>query len=101
MEGRDIGGGIFMKKMGCGANMNALHWDMEDGSVIPLHSHPYEQFGYVIRGGFTITIDGETTEIHAGDAYYVPPNAPHTFTTVGFTEAIDVFNPIKTDFPGE
>jgi quercetin dioxygenase-like cupin family protein len=99
--GRDLGGGIFMKKLGCGVNMNALHWDMEDGSEIPMHSHPYEQFGYVISGGFIITIDDFVTEIKAGDAYYIPPNAMHTFRAVGKTEAIDAFSPIKTDIPGE
>ena len=97
---QDIGGGIIMQELGPGERMNVLHWNMADGSVIPLHDHPQEQFGYVIRGGFEMTIDGEVATLREGDAYFIPPNAPHTFTALGATEAIDVFNPVKVDIPG-
>jgi quercetin dioxygenase-like cupin family protein len=97
---KDIGGGILMQELGPGDRMNVLHWNMADGSVIPMHAHPHEQFGYVIRGGFKMRIDGRDATLSEGDSYFVPPNAPHTFTAIGDTEAIDVFNPIKHDIPG-
>ncbi len=96
----DIGGGIIMQEFGPGQRMNVLHWNMADGSVIPLHQHPQEQFGYVIRGGFRMTIGDDEADLHEGDAYFIPPNVPHTFTALGETEAIDVFNPVKYDIPG-
>jgi len=48
-----------------------------------------------------MTVGDETVELKAGDAYFIPPNVPHTFTAVGETEAIDVFNPIRLDIPGK
>lgn len=97
---QDIGGGILMQEIGPGQNMNVLHWNMADGSIVPLHSHPHEQFGYVIKGGFKMKIGDEEAVLSAGDSYFVPPNAPHIFIAIGETEAIDVFNPIKHDIPG-
>ena len=95
----DIGGGVLFQHLGTGTDMTVFHWNMTDGSVVKLHQHPNEQFGYVIKGGFKMTIDNEFAELKAGDAYFIPSDVPHTFTAVGETEAIDIFSPIKTDFP--
>jgi quercetin dioxygenase-like cupin family protein len=86
--------------LGHGEHVNALHWDMADGSIVALHQHPEEQFGYVIKGGFKIELDGESHVVEAGDAYFIPPNAWHSFLAIGETEAIDVFSPIKPEIPG-
>ena len=99
VEKQDIGGGILMQHLGPGSRMNVLHWDMQDGSEVKLHSHPHEQFGYVIKGGFKFFLGEETFIIKEGDSYFVPPNVEHGFIAIGETEAIDVFNPIKEDIP--
>lgn len=95
------GQGILMQNLGRGSLMNGLHWNMEDGAVVDWHSHPAEQFGYVIEGGFKIWLGEEEYEIHKGDCYFVPPNVLHKFIALGETEAIDLFNPIKEDIPKE
>ena len=95
----DIGGGILMQILGTGSRMNVLHWNMKDGAIVKLHSHENEQFGYVIKGGFDMIIGKERYKIYAGDAYFVPSGELHEFTAIGETEAIDVFNPVKTDLP--
>lgn len=93
--------GILMQNLGRGQLMNALHWNMDDGSVVDWHKHPAEQFGYVIMGGFKMFFNDEEYEISAGDCYFVPPNVLHKFIAIGVTEAIDIFNPIKEDIPKE
>lgn len=95
------GEGILMQNLGRGERMNGLHWNMEDGALVDWHSHPAEQFGYVIKGGFLIWFEEEQYEIHEGDCYFVPPNVKHKFIALGETEAIDLFNPIKEDIPQE
>jgi quercetin dioxygenase-like cupin family protein len=95
----DMGEGVIRQDFAKGENMNVLHWNMADGSVVKMHSHPQEQFGLVIKGGFKMTVGDEETELKAGDAYIIPPNVPHEFIAVGETEAIDVFSPVKKDFP--
>ncbi len=100
LEKRDIGGGILLQVLGFGQTMNVLHWNMADGSIVELHEHTEEQFGYVIKGGFEMLIGGATFTIGPGDAYFIPPNTPHRFVAIGETEAIDVFHPIRRGYPG-
>lgn len=94
-----MGKGVVRQDFAEGRNLNVLHWNMADGSEVTLHTHPQEQFGYVIKGGFTMRIGDETRELQAGDAYVVPAGVPHSFVAIGDTEAIDVFSPLKRDFP--
>lgn len=95
----DMGGGVIRQYLGEGKKLNAQHWDMADKSVVKLHKHKQEQFGYVIKGGFKMNIGGKTAVLKAGDAYFIPPNVLHEFVAVGQTEAIDLFTPVKKDFP--
>ncbi len=93
---RDIGGGMLVQYIGSGENMNAVHWNLPDGSIIPRHNHPQEQFGYVIRGGFEAIIDGVGEfKLKAGDSYFIPSNLYHEFKAIGETEAVDVFAPLR------
>lgn len=96
---KEINPGVLFQYLGKGAHMNVFHWNMADGKVVARHSHVSEQFGYVIKGGFRIEMEGQTYEIHAGDAYFIPPEVEHSFVALGDTEAIDVFHPIKDPIP--
>ena len=95
----EINKGVFVQELGYGINVNVLHWNMEDGSEVKPHVHPQEQFGYVIKGGFNMVIGCERSILEAGDAYFIPPNVEHSFLAIGETEAIDVFSPLRRDFP--
>lgn len=90
---------VFVQELGYGTNVNVLHWNMADGSEVKTHTHPQEQFGYVIKGGFDMIVGGDRSILKAGDAYFIPPNVEHSFVAIGETEAIDVFAPIRRDFP--
>ena len=73
----DLGNGVLLKVLGSGKNMNVRHWDMADQSRVTSHAHPEEQFGYVIRGGFRMTIGGETADLGPGEiAASLPERAP-------------------------
>lgn len=95
----DMGEGVVRQDFASGEKLNILHWNMADKSEVKLHSHPQEQFGYVIKGGFEVLVGDKKTILNEGDAYIIPPDVPHSFIAIGETEAIDVFSPVKTDFP--
>ncbi len=99
LEKHDLGGGILVQHIGSGEYMTALHWDMEDQSEVKMHSHPNEQFGYVIKGGYKFFLGAETYILKAGDSYFVPPNVEHGFITIGQAEAIDIFYPVRDNLP--
>ena len=96
VEKVDMGKGVVRQDFAMGKNLNVLHWNMADQSEVGMHTHPQEQFGYVIKGGFLLTIGEKTYTLKEGDAYLVPADVPHGFVAIGETEAIDVFAPVKT-----
>ena len=90
-----FGEGIKMKPLGAGTSMNVLHWSTVEGVESPEHQHPEEQFGYILKGGFEITVGDEKKLLGAGDSYFIPANVPHKFRIIRDPQAIDVFSPIR------
>ena len=68
------------------------------GDVVPLHSHPNEQSGYVISGKYRIIYQGIDEILTAGDSYSIPENIPHSWEVIEAGEAIDVFTPPRQDY---
>ena len=53
--------------------------EFDPGVVVPRHTHPGIESGYVIEGGVELTIDGESPiGLSAGDAFQVPTSRPHS-----------------------
>ena len=72
---------------------------IEPGGIVPPHSHPNEQAGYVVRGTLILTIDGETRHLKPGDCYLAPANVVHSGeTTAEGCDVLDVFAPPRSDY---
>jgi quercetin dioxygenase-like cupin family protein len=41
------------------------------------HSHPNEQWMYIMEGNFTVTIEGTTVKARPGSVVYIPANLVH------------------------
>ena len=51
---------------------------IEAGAVIPRHTHPGIESGYVVQGTLELPIDGHPTlTLNAGDGFQVPVGVPH------------------------
>lgn len=73
--------------------------EMDEGAVVPLHSHPHEQGGMLIRGRLELTIGNETRVCEAGAMFMIPPNVPHRAVAVGGPAVVlDVFSPVREDY---
>ena len=54
------------------------------GSSAPRHTHPGEEFVYVLEGTATFEMAGyPTLSIKPGDAFFIPPNTPHVAKNTG------------------
>ena len=73
--------------------------DLEANAELPLHSHPHEQGGVVLKGEVAFNIDGEVKTLHPGDLYIVPGDVEHGLK-VGRSPAqlLDVFSPVREEF---
>jgi quercetin dioxygenase-like cupin family protein len=68
--------------------------------IVPLHSHPHEQMGLVLKGEVGLTIGSETRRLKKGDMFVIPPNVPHglAMTFDQPAEILDVFSPPREEF---
>lgn len=71
------------------------------GSPLPLHSHPQEQTGYLVRGRLRLTIGDEARDVTPGDSWSIPGGVRHGAEVLEDAVAIEVFSPVRADYlPG-
>jgi len=51
---------------------------MPAGTGAEAHSHPNEQWIYILQGTFQATVDGKDVTAPAGSLLYIPSNAVHS-----------------------
>jgi len=72
--------------------------DMDPHSVIPEHSHPHEQIGYMVEGEAEFVIEGRSLTVRAGQMWRLLGGVRHKVVTGDrLMRAIDVFYPIRED----
>lgn len=79
-------------------NMTLAYWEVEEGAVMPIHSHPHEQVASVVEGQFELTLAGETRMLNPGIAAIIPSNTPHGGRALTACRLIDAFHPIREDY---
>ena len=90
--------GVRRQVLGHDAELMMVRVTFEAGAVGYVHAHPHRQVTYVERGRFRFTLDGATTELSAGDCWFVPPNVPHGAEALEAGALVDVFAPARADF---
>jgi mannose-6-phosphate isomerase-like protein (cupin superfamily) len=54
-----------------------------------LHSHPHEEFAFVLKGTVTLTLGDEESELEPGDGVTLPAHSPHRWENRG-RQAVEV-----------
>jgi len=82
---------------GEGAMVNLI--EFEPGAVVPLHSHPHEQLGFVLRGTQVLVVEGEEHPMGPMSCYVLPGGVEHAAHCgpEGAT-VVDVFRPVREDY---
>jgi quercetin dioxygenase-like cupin family protein len=82
-----------------GEHLMLSYLEMDEGAVVPLHSHPHEQGGMLLKGKIELTIGDEQRLCEAGSMFLIPPNTPHKAVAVGGPAVVlDVFSPVREDY---
>jgi quercetin dioxygenase-like cupin family protein len=90
--------GISIKTLLYGEKTLFSEFHMDKGSKIPVHSHPQEQTGRLLKGKIMLTINDETAEMNPGDCWVVPGNVAHSVHVAEDSIAIEVFSPVREDY---
>ena len=98
MRSFELADGVTAKPLfGKGAMFNLV--ELEPAAVVPLHSHPHEQLGVVLRGLLVLTVDGVDHPLGPMDACVLPSGIEHGARAgpEGAT-MLDVFQPVREDY---
>jgi quercetin dioxygenase-like cupin family protein len=94
--------GIRRKTLGFGGATLLSEFRLEAGHPLPIHDHPQEQTGYLVRGRLALTIGDETRELKPGDSWSIPGGVRHGAEVLEDAVAIEVFSPVREDYlPGD
>ena len=75
---------------------------LKAGCVLPDHSHPHEQTGYLVSGRLELIIDGRRHDTCAGDSWCIPSDVSHGARCLEDALAVEVFSPVREDYlPGK
>ncbi len=90
--------GIRMKTLAYGENSLLTQFHLKEGSILPKHSHPQEQTGYMLSGKLMLVIDNEEFIAEPGDTWSIPGDVEHWAEVLEDSVAIEVFSPVREDY---
>jgi quercetin dioxygenase-like cupin family protein len=90
--------GILRKTLVHGKNMLMTEFQLRKGAVLPRHSHPHEQTGYLVKGRMRLWINSQSHEAQAGDSWSIPGGVEHGADILEDSVAIEVFSPVRQDY---
>ena len=90
--------GIEQKTLVYGSKTLMTEFLLKKGSVIPAHSHPHEQTGYLISGRIRMSIDSQENDSFPGDSWCIPGGVKHKAEILEDSVVIEVFSPVREDY---
>jgi len=94
----EIFGGVFRRTIVWGERAMVVEVSLPKGSVVPPHSHPHEQCGYLVSGRLEFTVGSVSQVVEPGGGWAVPGDAVHSVVALEDSIAIDVFSPVRDEY---
>jgi quercetin dioxygenase-like cupin family protein len=79
-------------------NMTFAYWDIDQGSLVPEHSHMHEQVVNMLEGTLELTVDGHRQVLGPGQVLVIPSHAIHSGRALTPCKVLDVFSPVREDY---
>lgn len=89
---------IRQKTLVFGAHTLLTEFRLDQGALLPRHSHPHEQTGYLVAGRLELTIGDASHLVEPGDSWCIPGGTPHNARALADCVAIEVFSPVREDY---
>jgi len=90
--------GIERKTLVYGNNTLMAQFRLKKGKILPIHIHPHEQTGYLVKGHIILIIDGQKYDMKPGGSWSIPGNVEHGAEVLEDSVAIEVFSPVREDY---
>jgi quercetin dioxygenase-like cupin family protein len=90
--------GIRIKTLCYGDSMLMTEFLLQKGAILPGHSHPNEQTGYLVKGKFRLFIGDAVRDLIPGDSWNIAKDIKHQAEILEDSVAIEVFSPAREDY---
>ena len=90
--------GIRIKTLCHGNSTLMAEFVLQKDAVLPAHSHPYEQTGYLVKGKIRLFIGDASKELIPGDSWCISKDLTHRAEILEDSVAIEVFSPVREDY---
>jgi quercetin dioxygenase-like cupin family protein len=77
------------------------HVYLEQGCIVPKHSHENEQLTYILEGLLRFSLgddESEVVDVGAGEVLHIPSHLPHKAEALETTLDVDIFCPPRQDW---
>lgn len=89
---------VTRKTLVHGARTLMTEFRLEKGALLPKHSHPHEQTGYLVSGRMDLMIGTDRHTVSAGDSWCIHGDVEHSAVASEDSVAIEVFSPVREDY---
>ncbi len=89
------------RKLVHGPRMMIAHVFLDEGAIVPRHSHENEQITYILSGALHFKLGADLEHeviVRAGEVLYIPANLPHEAVALEDTLDVDIFDPPRQDW---
>jgi quercetin dioxygenase-like cupin family protein len=89
------------RRLVTGERMMLAHVYLDEGCIVPQHSHENEQLTYIIEGALRFFLgedESEVVDVRAGEVLHIPSGLPHKAEALETTLDVDVFCPPRQDW---
>lgn len=90
--------GVSRRTLNAGERTSIHEIQIAKGCTVPMHTHPHEQIGYLVKGRVKFELGDETRELSAGDSWIIPSEIPHEVTAIEDAVALDIFSPAREEY---
>jgi quercetin dioxygenase-like cupin family protein len=94
----EIISGIRIKTLSYGESMLMSEFLLQEGAILPEHSHPNEQTGYLIKGKIRLFIADSFRDLVPGDSWNIGKDVIHRAEILEDSVAIEVFSLVREDY---
>jgi quercetin dioxygenase-like cupin family protein len=95
---RQVMEGIRLKTLVHGEKTLLCEFRIKKGKVLPSHSHPHEQTGYLVSGHMKLIIGDNVFDVEPGDSWCIPGDVEHAAEAFEDSMGVEVFSPVREEY---
>ena len=89
------------RRLVTGEQLMISHVYLDEGAIVPTHSHHNEQLTYILEGCLRFFLgedESQVVDVAAGEVLCIPPHLVHRAEALETTLDVDVFTPPREDW---